>query len=145
MRGHRESSLVKQLNRYIPTAAAFGGLCIGALSIFADFMGQFLAIVAMKADTSRCHRFWYWNFVGCNNHLSVFRNVRKRTARIWRVSLLAEHDECSPLMFATRHHYGAVRFNSLSLLPQSTLSYIECSMQLTRSTPSGALIVMRLL
>merc|ERR1712054_143981 len=39
MRGHRESSLVKQLNRYIPTAAAFGGLCIGALSIFADFMG----------------------------------------------------------------------------------------------------------
>jgi protein transport protein SEC61 subunit alpha len=27
------------LNRYIPTAAAFGGLCIGALSIFADFMG----------------------------------------------------------------------------------------------------------
>jgi len=27
------------LNRYIPTAAAFGGLCIGALSIVADFMG----------------------------------------------------------------------------------------------------------
>jgi len=39
MRGHRESSIVKTLNRYIPTAAAFGGLCIGALSIFADFMG----------------------------------------------------------------------------------------------------------
>lgn len=52
MRGHRESSLVrssslnityasqiKQLNRYIPTAAAFGGLCIGALSVMADFMG----------------------------------------------------------------------------------------------------------
>lgn len=27
------------LNKYIPTAAAFGGLCIGALSIAADFMG----------------------------------------------------------------------------------------------------------
>lgn len=27
------------LNRYIPTAAAFGGLCIGALTIFADFLG----------------------------------------------------------------------------------------------------------
>ena len=25
--------------RYIPTAAAFGGLCIGALSVLADFMG----------------------------------------------------------------------------------------------------------
>lgn len=35
----REESMVKYLNRYIPTAAAFGGVCIGALSIFADFMG----------------------------------------------------------------------------------------------------------
>eukprot|EP00999_Lentomonas_sp_LEN2_P002704 NODE_577_length_1349_cov_105.101473_g298_i1.p1 GENE.NODE_577_length_1349_cov_105.101473_g298_i1~~NODE_577_length_1349_cov_105.101473_g298_i1.p1 ORF type:complete len:318 (-),score=84.76 NODE_577_length_1349_cov_105.101473_g298_i1:111-1064(-) len=39
MAGHREQSLEKELNRYIPTAAAFGGLCIGALSVFADFMG----------------------------------------------------------------------------------------------------------
>eukprot|EP01137_Pigoraptor_chileana_P022680 Opistho-2@7118 len=37
--GYRESSMVKELNRYIPTAAAFGGLCIGALSIIADFLG----------------------------------------------------------------------------------------------------------
>jgi len=39
MVGYRESSMIKQLNRYIPTAAAFGGLCIGALSVLADFMG----------------------------------------------------------------------------------------------------------
>jgi len=39
MVGHRETSLEKELNRYIPTAAAFGGLCIGALSVTADFMG----------------------------------------------------------------------------------------------------------
>lgn len=39
MRGHREQSMVHELNRYIPTAAAFGGLCIGALSVLADFMG----------------------------------------------------------------------------------------------------------
>jgi len=39
MKGHREQSLIKQLYRYIPTAAAFGGLCIGALSVMADFMG----------------------------------------------------------------------------------------------------------
>jgi protein transport protein SEC61 subunit alpha len=37
--GHREDSMYKILNRYIPTAAAFGGLCIGALSVMADFMG----------------------------------------------------------------------------------------------------------
>jgi preprotein translocase subunit SecY len=41
MRGHRDKSMVHELNRYIPTAAAFGGLCIGALSVMADFMGEF--------------------------------------------------------------------------------------------------------
>jgi protein transport protein SEC61 subunit alpha len=39
IKGHRDESTVAVLNRYIPTAAAFGGLCIGALSITADFMG----------------------------------------------------------------------------------------------------------
>ncbi|RWW34747.1 hypothetical protein GW17_00000484 [Ensete ventricosum] len=39
MPGHRESNLQKELNRYIPTAAAFGGMCIGALTVIADFMG----------------------------------------------------------------------------------------------------------
>jgi len=39
MKGYRDSSLVQVLNRYIPTAAAFGGMCIGALTILADFMG----------------------------------------------------------------------------------------------------------
>merc|ERR1712036_113728 len=39
MRGHRETSMIHELNRCIPTAAAFGGLCIGALSVLADFMG----------------------------------------------------------------------------------------------------------
>jgi len=37
--GFRDSSLKKELNRYIPTAAAFGGMCIGALSVGADFLG----------------------------------------------------------------------------------------------------------
>eukprot|EP01066_Platyproteum_vivax_P012968 Platyproteum_vivax@DN5902_c0_g1_i3.p1 len=39
MKGFRDSSLVQVLNRYIPTAAAFGGMCIGALTILADFLG----------------------------------------------------------------------------------------------------------
>jgi len=39
IRGHRDNQMEKKLNRYIPTAAAFGGLCIGALSISADFLG----------------------------------------------------------------------------------------------------------
>lgn len=39
LKGHRETSLVKELNRYIPTAAAFGGMCVGMLTILADFLG----------------------------------------------------------------------------------------------------------
>lgn len=41
LQGHRDTvgSLRKELNRYIPTAAAFGGMCVGALTIIADFMG----------------------------------------------------------------------------------------------------------
>ncbi|KOB60644.1 protein transport protein Sec61 subunit alpha [Plasmodium falciparum HB3] len=41
MRGFRDTptSLTRVFNRYIPTAAAFGGMCIGALTILADFLG----------------------------------------------------------------------------------------------------------
>merc|ERR1719168_342018 len=38
-KGHRESSLVHVLEMYIPTAAAFGGMCIGMHTIVADFLG----------------------------------------------------------------------------------------------------------
>ncbi|KAF6134648.1 hypothetical protein GIB67_002049 [Kingdonia uniflora] len=36
---YRDENLPKVSNRYIPTAAAFGGMCIGALSLLADLMG----------------------------------------------------------------------------------------------------------
>jgi protein transport protein SEC61 subunit alpha len=39
MAGHREQSIYKELKRVIPTAAAFGGACIGALSVASDLMG----------------------------------------------------------------------------------------------------------
>merc|ERR1719262_2045110 len=39
MPGYRDSDIPKVLNRYIPTAAAFGGACIGALTVVADFLG----------------------------------------------------------------------------------------------------------
>ena len=34
-----KEAMVKYLARYIHVAASFGGICIGALCIFADFMG----------------------------------------------------------------------------------------------------------
>jgi len=39
IQGHRENSNIVMLKKYIPVAAAFGGMCIGALSVVADFMG----------------------------------------------------------------------------------------------------------
>ena len=40
-KGYRDDPkyTVRVLNRYIPIAAAFGGMCIGALTVLADFMG----------------------------------------------------------------------------------------------------------
>lgn len=39
LKGHRDTSLIHELNRYVPAAAAFGGMCIGLLTIVADFSG----------------------------------------------------------------------------------------------------------
>jgi protein transport protein SEC61 subunit alpha len=39
LKGHRNNSILHELNRYIPAAAAFGGMCIGLLTILADFLG----------------------------------------------------------------------------------------------------------
>jgi len=39
IRGFRKTSMLRVLDRYIPIAAAFGGMCIGALTVMADFMG----------------------------------------------------------------------------------------------------------
>lgn len=38
-KGYRETSLLSVLNTYIPTAAGLGGMCIGALTVVADFLG----------------------------------------------------------------------------------------------------------
>lgn len=38
-KGYRETSLLAVLNQHIPTAAVFGGCCIGVLTIIADFLG----------------------------------------------------------------------------------------------------------
>merc|ERR1719219_1781796 len=39
IKGYKSDNVIKVLNRYIPVAAAFGGICIGLLSIFADALG----------------------------------------------------------------------------------------------------------
>lgn len=39
LKGHRNNSIIHELNRYIPAAAAFGGMCIGLLTVLADLLG----------------------------------------------------------------------------------------------------------
>jgi protein transport protein SEC61 subunit alpha len=39
MKGHRDTATAKVLARYIPIAAALGGVCIGVLTVLADYMG----------------------------------------------------------------------------------------------------------
>ncbi|KAL7470615.1 hypothetical protein ACHAXS_010866 [Conticribra weissflogii] len=39
MKGHRDTATAKVLSRYIPIAAALGGICIGLLTVVADYMG----------------------------------------------------------------------------------------------------------
>lgn len=38
-KGFRPSAIEDKLRKNIPIAASFGGMCIGALTIIADFMG----------------------------------------------------------------------------------------------------------
>ena len=39
MAGHGEESMYKELKRIIPTAAAFGGVILGLLSVIVNMMG----------------------------------------------------------------------------------------------------------
>ena len=50
MRGYREQGMYKELKKIIPTAAAFGGLCIGALSVTADMMGMRRRVVTKSSQ-----------------------------------------------------------------------------------------------
>ena len=60
MRGHRDTSMIKELNRYIPTAAAFGGLCIGALSVMADFMGKLYTLFNLTLNSNNSNLLFTW-------------------------------------------------------------------------------------
>ncbi|KAL7539954.1 hypothetical protein ACHAXR_009755 [Thalassiosira sp. AJA248-18] len=39
IKGHRDTATARVLGRYIPIAAALGGICIGVLTVFADYLG----------------------------------------------------------------------------------------------------------
>jgi protein transport protein SEC61 subunit alpha len=57
MKGHRDTATAKILSRYIPIAAALGGICIGLLTVLADYLGEwrcdFLFVCVCLLLTSR--------------------------------------------------------------------------------------------
>lgn len=60
LQGHRDttSSLRRELNRYIPIAAAFGGMCIGALTIVADFLGAIGSGTGILLAVTIIYNYW---------------------------------------------------------------------------------------
>lgn len=58
MPGHRDSNLQKELNRYIPTAAAFGGMCIGALTVLANFTGAIGSGTGILLDVTIIYQYF---------------------------------------------------------------------------------------
>lgn len=64
IQGSQKSSMSKILNKYIPTAAVVGGMCIGILTIVADLLG---AIGSGNFSSQLRHR----TSVGCQHHLRL--------------------------------------------------------------------------
>uniref|UniRef100_J3LRR6 Translocon Sec61/SecY plug domain-containing protein n=1 Tax=Oryza brachyantha TaxID=4533 RepID=J3LRR6_ORYBR len=58
MPGMREASMQRELERYIPAAAALGGVCIGALTVAADMMGAVASGAGMLLAVSTVYQFY---------------------------------------------------------------------------------------
>jgi protein transport protein SEC61 subunit alpha len=73
MAGHREQSMYKELKRVIPTAAAFGGACIGALSVISDLIGALGSgeLDRVPFDSRVLTRTRNWYPTGCHYHLRL--------------------------------------------------------------------------
>ena len=82
--------MYKELNRYIPTAAAFGGLCIGALSVTADFMGAIGSGTGILLAVTIIYQYFeiFLNIFRCD--LKIFRKNRYESFSVKFVSYLTK-------------------------------------------------------
>jgi preprotein translocase subunit SecY len=67
--GHRDSSMLTVLKRYIPIAATFGGMCIGILTIIADLMGAIGSGIKKKNILILKRN---WNIISSFNNIWIF-------------------------------------------------------------------------
>lgn len=56
--GKRETSVYKELKKIIPTAAAFGGATIGALSVFSDLLGTLGSGTSILLAVTTIYGYW---------------------------------------------------------------------------------------
>ncbi|KAL1920416.1 uncharacterized protein VTP21DRAFT_793 [Calcarisporiella thermophila] len=56
--GYRDTSMYKELKRVIPVAAAFGGACIGALSVTADLLGAIGSGTGILLAVTSIYQYW---------------------------------------------------------------------------------------
>merc|ERR1711868_342842 len=64
MRGHRETSMIHELNRYIPTCSLWRSL-------------HWSPLCAGRLHGS--HWVWHWYSAGCDHYLPILRDLRQRT------------------------------------------------------------------
>lgn len=80
MAGHREGSMYKELKRVIPTAAAFGGATIGALSVAADLMGAVGSGTGILLAVTIIYGYWVRFLVVFVNIVLTFFFYKKEIA-----------------------------------------------------------------
>ena len=81
IKGFREGSVLKVLKRYIPIAAAFGGVCKQAFqttTCFCYFLRHWDPISFRGLHGCNWLRNWY--FACCDDHIPILWNLRARTA-----------------------------------------------------------------
>lgn len=83
LQGKRDDSMIKELNRYIPVAAALGGMAIGALTIVADFMGAIGSgnVLCCWRYSNFVYYYRNWYSACCDYYLRLLRDVPERERR----------------------------------------------------------------
>ncbi|KAG2249379.1 hypothetical protein Bca52824_089007 [Brassica carinata] len=103
--------LKKELNRYIPTAAAFGGVCISALTVLADFMGV-IGFAEMAAHPFHALFYIVFMLTACALFSKTWIEVSGSSARDVAKQLKKELNRYIPTAAA----FGGVCISALTVL-----------------------------
>jgi hypothetical protein len=92
MQGFRDSRMVKELNRYIPTGSDCYLRFWITLQLTNPIHSCCLRRIVHWCSLCYCrfygrYRFWHWYSFGCHNYLSILRNFREGARSIQRLFL----------------------------------------------------------